>query len=380
MRRWMPGLAVGLVGLAACGDSAEIVAPVEAPDAPRALDVRYFDRSVVVTWELGPRWDGESFRVYARPDGVADYLLVAEVTNCSAGLCSYTDVNIEAGVTYDYYVAAVGFDGAETASVDAIRITVPFPTPPPVPGGVEVVALDGANYIRWDEAALVADDFSFYRVYLLFDGDAFLLGETDSEGFLDQLAQNGLSYDYFVASVDEFGHESQGSVVATGTPRPDFHGEFLYDYFAVPGLSGFVFQEDEGFDPVVDGDDPFRHFRVETDADGWWLVPGAGVSVLPSGYETTALRCGPGADASCVALDFAPTSGYVVQDLFLEPQITYVLRVPGDDGALRYAAVRPELLGFDQNGDPLVIFDWAYQLQPGNPALARFRPVAARTR
>ena len=83
-------------------------------------------------------------------------------------------------------------------------------------------------------------------------------------------------------------------------------------------------------------------------------------------------------DVDCVSLDVAPTSGYQAVDLYLEPQTTYVLRVPGDDNQLRYAALRVELLGFDEFGDPLMIFDWSYQLQPGNPALA---PVSgARTR
>lgn len=375
MRWWTVGLTMATLGMAACTDTKEILVPGgDVPDAPRALDVRYYNRAVVVTWELGPRWNGEPFRVYARVVGSGNYLFIAEVTNCSGGLCSYTDVNIESGVSYDYYVAAVGYDGYETASADAIRITIPSYAAPPVPGGMEVVALDGANYLRWNDAARAASDFSFYRVYLWYDDQSFLLGETDSQGFLDELAENGLTYRYFVTAVDEYGHESEGSGLGEGTPRPDYHGEVLFDYFAVPGASGFIFREDEGFDPIVSGTDPLRHLRLETDAAGWWLVPGPGVAVYPLGFETTALRCGPGSDAGCVALDEAPTTGYQTGDVGLLSQTTYVLRVPGDDNQLRYAALRVELLGYDEFGDPLMIFDWAYQLQPGNPALA---PVAA---
>jgi len=376
MRRWMGVLLFSGLALSACTETTNVIAPggTEAPDAPRALEVSYYNQAVVLTWELGPFWDGEPFRVYARVTGETGWLLAAEVTNCAGGFCSYSDSNIEPGVTYEYYVAAVGFDGIETASVNDVVVTVPSFAPPPVPGGMDVIALDGTNYLRWDEAALAAGDFAFYRVYLFFDGESFLLGETDSQGFLDELAQNGLTYEYFVSAVDEYGHESDGGPLAAGTPRPDFHGEFLFDYFAAPELSGFIFQDDESLDPVVDGDDPLRHFRLETDADGWWLVPGPGVDIYPAGFETTALKCGPGADADCIALDAAPTAGYQVADLALDPQLTYVLRVPGDDNQLRYAAVRVELLGFDEVGDPLTIFDWSYQLQPGNPALT---PVAS---
>ena len=57
------------------------------------------------------------------------------------------------------------------------------------------------------------------------------------------------------------------------------------------------------------------------------------------------------------------------------PQTTYVLRVVGDDGALHYGTVRVTLLGFDQEGAALMIFDWAYQLQAGNPNLTPKRAV-----
>jgi hypothetical protein len=54
----------------------------------------------------------------------------------------------------------------------------------------------------------------------------------------------------------------------------------------------------------------------------------------------------------------------------LYSQSTYVLRVMGDDGLAHYGAIRATLLGFDQDGFAIMIFDWAYQLQPGNPNLA----------
>ena len=42
--------------------------------------------------------------------------------------------------------------------------------------------------------------------------------------------------------------------------------------------------------------------------------------------------------------------------------------VIGDDGQIHYGVIRVEMLGFDQN-DAIMIFDWAYQLQAGNPEL-----------
>lgn len=366
--RWMGALLLGLA-LGACEDDFYVSPGDGGPAAPRNLNAWYYAGSINVTWELGSGWDGEAFRVYAKRVSDRDYFLIAEVTSCADGFCSYADANIVSGQTYDYYVAAVDGGGYETASSEAIRVDVPAMTPPPVPGGITVVALDHANFVVWDSGARSADDFAFYRVYLYDGSTSYLLGETDSEGFIDLLAANGTTFTYFVTSVDDYGHESQGSAAADGTPRPDFHGEIVYDYFARPDLSGFAFQEDEATNPVVDGDAAARDFRLETDAQGWWLVPGPGVTVYPQGFETTALKCGPAADASCVSLDVAPTSGYQSGDVGLLPQTTYVLRIPAQGGS-RYATIRVELLGFDQAGDPLMIFDWAYQLQVGNPNLA----------
>jgi len=360
-----------ITGLGACQDEDLILVDDDYPAAPRDLAGWYYDRAVYLTWELAPGWEDESFRVYGKRASDADYFLIAEVTNCSGGLCSYTDVNIRSNITYEYYVASVGHSGLETPSDWAVEVFVPDPVPPADPGGVEAVGLDAAVYLRWSENARNAQDFSFYRVYLLEgNGETFLLGETDSEGFLDLLAVNGTTYDYFVTSVDDQGHESSGSVAASGTPRPDYHGEWIYAFEDVPASSGFRFTEDELSYPITEGTDPGRHFRVEVDADGWWLVPGPGTEVYDGYWETTALKCGVAADSDCFSLDVAPLTGYTTWDMPLYSQSTYVLRVVGDDGEIHYGAIRVELLGYDQNGSAMVIFDWSYQLQAGNPNLS----------
>lgn len=376
MRRLAGTLAV-VVGLGACQDNLVVAPDATAPDAPRALTASYYAGAVTLGWELGPFWDGESFRVYGKRSTDGNYFSIAEVTNCIDGFCSYSDVNIQPGRSYDYYVAAVGRNGVEAATPQALRVDVPQPIPPAVPTGLQTVALDNAVYIRWNDDGRSAGDFSFYRVYLeLMDGPA-LVGETDSPGFLDRLAPNGSTLTYSVSSVDDQGHESGLSAVVAGTARPDFAGEFVYDWFDRPAEAGFRFQVADDLNPIVDGSAVERHFRLETDGAGWWLVPGPGVSVFPDGFVTTALRCGPAADAGCVELTSAPAGGYVVADVGILPQTTYVLQVPGDDGAYRYGAIRVEMLGFDQDGAALMVFDWAYQLQPGNPMLLRRGAVSA---
>lgn len=372
---------IGVLGLLvlvlACETDGEtLFVEPDVPAAPAGLSAFYFDRAVHVTWELAAGWSGESFRVYSRRVTDADYFLIAEVTNCSGGLCSYTDVNVEPGVTYQYFVASVSADGTESASPFSVEVSVPFPTPPPTPASMEIVALDGAAFLRWSDESRSADDFSYYRIYLAGAQTDFLLGETDSEGFLDLLAANGSTYTYYVTAVDGDGHESGAGPLASGTPRPDFHNEWLWTVEDLRGASGFRFRADESIDPVVSGSDPGRHFRLETDGAGSWIVPGPGAEIHASAFATTALTCGPGADAGCVALEEAPLEGYLGTAVQALPQSTYVLRVVGDDGLTHYGAVRVTLLGRDQNGDRIMIFDWSYQLQPDNPSLTPPPPGA----
>lgn len=349
------------VTLSACRDDVVVVG--DLPAAPRALEVSYYGGVVTVSWELAPEWDGEAFRIYSRRTTDASWFFIAEVTSCSDGLCSYEDRNVVASQTYEYYVAAVGSGGESSTS--AVSVFVPTFTPPPVPDAPYVIALDGANYLTWGTASRGAGDFSYYTVYLDDGGATFLLGETDSEGFLDLLAENGSTYSYFVTAVDSDGHESTGSALASGTPRPDYHGEWIYAYEDVPGSSGFFFQADEGTSPIVDGNAGGWDFRLRSDGTQWWLETGTSAAVYDNGgFVTTALKCGPAADFDCTDVSVAPTTNYATGLFELFPQTTYVVRVNDTDG-FHYGAIRVEFLGFDQS-DAIMIFDWSFQLQPGN--------------
>ena len=360
-----------LTGLLSACTTNDVLVPIgRTPAAPRSLTATYHAGAVTVEWELAPDWSDEAFRVYSRRTSDPSYFMIAEVTSCSDGLCAYQEWNVSADHTYEYYVSAVDPDsGIETATVASVEVFVPSPVPPPVPDGPFVIALDGANFLAWGTDSRGVADFSHYRVYQDAGTTTYLLGETDSEGFLDLLAANGTTYEYFVTAIDADGHESQGSLSASGTPRPDFHGEWAYDHFDDPTASGFRFPDDESTYPIVAGTDASRDFRVERDVGGaWWLVPNTGTSTYPTGFATTALKCGAGADAGCTDVSVAPSTGYTNADVKLLPQTSYVIRI-GSGSTAYYGVIRVVFQGFDQNGDGMMIFDWAFQLQAGNPNL-----------
>ena len=207
---------------------------------PGDLEGRYYAGAVDLSWRLSPGWNGEAFRVYGKRASDPDYFFIAEVTSCIDDVCVYHDINVRAEVTYEYYVSAVNPDtGEETASNYSVEVYVPRPVPPPVPDAVEAVALDNSAYVRWYDGASAEDDFAFYRVYVADEDSEYLVGETDSPGFLDFLAENGRTASYFVTSVDDLGHESEASEIASCTPRPDYTGEVMYSYQDVAASAGF---------------------------------------------------------------------------------------------------------------------------------------------
>lgn len=368
--RWAIGL--WAIGLVACEPYAGVglTEVSQAPPPPRDLAASYYAQGVDLNWGLDPQWGHEPFRVYSRRLGEAQYRLIAEVSSCRSGRCSYRDERVDPGVTYAYYVAAVGVhSGVETPSASAVQVLVPHPTPPPVPSGLRAIPLDGGVYLTWDPNARASATFARVRVWLQGgSGEVFFLGSTDSDGFLDLEVENGRTYGYFLTAISHNGHESTGSPLVLATPRPDYRGEVLHAYPQDVARSGFRFPDRASDLPIVAGTDPLRDFRIEVDADGWWLVPAPGVKVHGRAHPTTALRCGPVAGPGCVDLAMAPASGYVTHDMGLTPGYSYVLRVPGQGGGWHVGVLRVTHVGFAQTG-PIVIFDWAFQLQSGNPAL-----------
>jgi hypothetical protein len=380
-------LAAGLLLAGACSDDPDVIVLPrdDPPSAPQDLFAQYAwvlegfngtnaigHPTVELTWLPPADWSDEVFRVYGKRAGSQTYSLIATVTSCTTAGCVYRDVNVTAGQDYDYYVAS--YDEAsdqETTSEFSELVRVPGSARPAAPASPEAVALDNAVFLSWTTPAGNAENVSKYLVYLTsLDGEDFTyaVGQTDSNGFLDQRAENGAEYGYRIATVDTLGHVSNLSAEVFATPRPDFTGELVHAFADSAQASGFRFQESEGDNPILPGSSASAHFRLESDASGYRIVPLNGTSVVEYGF-TTAIVCGPGSDEDCTAARTAPASGYSTAPITIKPEYSYVFRVTGDDGQLHYAVVRVTMLGTDQDGNDLAVFDWAYQLRPNLPQL-----------
>ena len=330
---------------------------------------------VNVTWTPPASWNQEPFRVYGRRSGDSRYTLVATVTSCTVSGCIYTDRDVTPGASYDYYVATYDQDSGEEASSQYSQtVTVAGDTRPAAPVADSAVALDNAAFVRWHPAGSGSDLWK-YQVYLTRVGTQAALyqtGESDGTGYLDTRAHNGTQYGYRIAAVDTLGRVSDLSAEVTALPRPDARGALVYAFADSAQASGFRFQTTEGTSPIVAGNAANAQWRLEADVNGWRIVPlnGTGVMEYPGG-RTTDLVCGPGSDANCRAVTRAPAAGYQSTPVTVKPEFSYVFSVTGSDGRTHFGVVRATILGRDQAGKSLMIFDWAYQTAPDDPRVSR---------
>jgi hypothetical protein len=258
--------------------------------------------------------------------------------------------------------------------------------PPDVPANLTNTTLDGAVALVWDDNAYVADPANFqnYAVYSTtydFDNDLCgntwaLEGTTVAPEFVVGALTNGVSRCFAVTARSVEGVESARSVARADTPRPDSRNEVLNVSPTADAGSGFRFWDDLNSDQQVQdgelglvraGSATDIDFVVERDGTGSVFLrpirPGTGVEFydneLPVG-DLTSVDFAP-----CVP-DSSPDgcAPYAVSPIEASPGFGYVFETDGGDGFVRYGAVRVTHVG-----QTLVILDWAFQTDRGNPEL-----------
>jgi hypothetical protein len=132
-------------------------------------------------------------------------------------------------------LALAGCDDEPTVVLDVI--------PPAAPQALYSVTGDGRVTLEW--VRNTEPDFSYYNVWRgpAYDGPFAKLGTTASTSYVDETAENAVTYYFAVSAVDRSGNESDLSVeVVFDTPRPEGSGLTLVNATTAPGgLSGYDF-------------------------------------------------------------------------------------------------------------------------------------------
>jgi hypothetical protein len=226
--------------------------------------------------------------------------------------------------------------------------TVPVDTIPPFePRGISTETGDGFVRVSW--LANQEPDVVGYRIYVndTYDGTYTVVGESSGLVFIDYGASNGVTTYYALTAVDASGNESGLSRdVAYDTPRPEGTGVALPNYLLDPARAGYDFSTYT----IGPYNDEFTDFYYEFSDGTAYLDVWSDTEIQDVGYTT-----------SITEIPYAPLAGWSpTGDVRLILGHTYVVRTWDN----HFAKVRIRSMT-----DSHVTFDWAYQLQMGNPRL-----------
>ncbi len=230
-----------------------------------------------------------------------------------------------------------------------------FNPAPAAPQGVYSVTGDRAVYLYWYgpyEADIV--EFIVWRSYEPVHNYREI-GRRPAEDnrkldlwiyeYVDETAQNGVTYHYAVSAVDEAGRVSHLSAEEVfDTPRPE--GQvILFDVAIEPSLTGYHFADSS---------------TVDSSLADVYVDRFDGVLYLNAGNDYTHLQ-DMGYTDSLDEINYAPRYGWSqVGWVVITPGHTYVIWT--DDG--HFAKMRVKSINLNS-----VTFDWAYQTAPDNPEL-----------
>lgn len=253
---------------------------------------------------------------------------------------------------------------ASAAVIGGCRDDVTAPrdhTPPAAPRGLRTVTGDNAVYMSW--LSNTEPDVAGYRIYEApcATGSSCpyeRIGSTGGTTFTATGLTNGVTRFYAVAAYDYAGNESALSYETIfDTPRPEGFGARLSSYLASPAASGWDFSAAQvrAFDNL--GTDMFYGDNGSTLQ---MFVPDFQTDIQDAGYAT-----------SLDAVDFAPNGGWSpTGSVELIPGHCYVVWTRDN----HFAKFRVTQVIAQPTGPPRIEFDWAYQVDPGNPELGA-RPV-----
>ncbi len=256
--------------------------------------------------------------------------------------------------------------------------SLPIGDPIVRPSTLVSTSLDGAVALSWSDEPfrLEPSRFTAYRVYSAAydidrdrcDGAWALEGTTVAPEFIVGALMNGRSRCFTVSAQATDGSESARSPVRFDTPRFQTNGVALLAREVDPAQAAFRFWRD------IDGDG--RAARSElgrvgsaSAADADFVVerdPTGRIFFTPVRPGTRIAVWGNAPVSAITDIDLAPSAGYTAGGVEALPGWGYAVEMAGPDGYKRFGAIRVVSVG-----QALVVLDWSYQSDPGNPELIR---------
>lgn len=221
--------------------------------------------------------------------------------------------------------------------------------PPYVVDGVRSITGDGEVTITWRPNQ--ESDIDHYNVYRNSapTGTFTLIGSTSTTTYIDHNVVNGTTYYYAVAAVDRAGQESPQLSYENvfDTPRPEGFNVTLTSAASVDSTSGWDFSAET------------RRASTDSRTDIYYSASGGSFLVLtPS--DTKIQDAG---FMDLVDVDFGPPSGWSADGIVEAiPGHSYIVLTRDN----HYAKFEVRTAGASN-----MEMDWAYQIDPGNPELAK---------
>ncbi|NOT33637.1 MAG: hypothetical protein HOP12_05635 [Candidatus Eisenbacteria bacterium] len=228
---------------------------------------------------------------------------------------------------------------------------------PAAPRGVSSVTGDATVYLRWLENT--ESDVEGYRVYEAAcangpDCPYDPIGVTTGSVFTVTGLANGDTRYFAVAAYDREGNESELSFdTVFDTPRPEGFDRFLDNYLDRPDFSGWDFSAQTARNWEDARTDMFMGHNGTVYQ---MFVPDFATDIQDAGYGS-----------SLDAIDFAPTAGWSPTGSveLIEGHCYVVWTRDNNYAKFRVSHIFPATSGAAAR----VVFDWAYQVDPGNREL-----------
>jgi hypothetical protein len=373
MRRALSASIPLLTLLAAC--SPEFLGPDGFVDPPAHLRYQVeasgtpgSPAGVLLLWD--DDLDAASFRIYSRGGLSGSFDYRAETSSPSFH---------EQGIPQaQYYVTAVASDGSESEGSNVVTIDSHLALERPT--SLSSISVNGGIYLYWSDNAATSEPTGFrnYRVYSAdYDLDANrcdepwrLEGTTVAPEFQAGALANGVPMCFAVSAISVEGFESLWSPSRADTPRDDARNIIVTARQVTDATAGFRFWRDQNADgnvqtpelgQVLSGSSSLADFSVERDGSGrMYLTP------VRTGTLLTVYGNAPIGDLTDI--DAAPLTGFARTAREALVGWGYVFQMDGGDGFLRFGGLRVTHVG--QN---VIIFDWSFQRDRGNPELTPAR-------